>query len=74
MAYAQSSSHFEIQNLRDALAASQKRADKYAHLSAMQCQVCGIELTTIVYSRITFLRVGQPPKQYMSFLQEEVSI
>ena len=40
MAYFQSSLHAEIQNLKDALTASEKKADRYAQLSAGCYYMC----------------------------------
>ena len=44
MAYAQSSSYVEIQQLKEKLAISKKKEDRYAHLSASRLQIVRIEL------------------------------
>ena len=49
--YTQSSLHVEIQSLKDALSASQRKADRYAQLSATFYQVSWIALTRIQSSR-----------------------
>ena len=47
MAYAQSPSYVEIQKLKEELAISQKKADRYAHLSASRLQIFRIELIVL---------------------------
>ena len=47
MAYTQSASYVEIQKLKEELAISQKKADRYAHLSASRLQIFRIELIVL---------------------------
>ena len=48
-----SSTEFEIQNLKEELATSQRKLDKYAHLSAIRLHISRIELIILSFTVVT---------------------
>ena len=55
--------------LKEALAAAQKKADRYACLG-----VISPFLSNLALNLSQSLRIGQPSKQYLSYLQDKPSI